>query len=196
MSALDFAVRARRAFPADLVEAVDRALAVAGEVQHEPSRQGIGPEPIVVGDSTVDIPYRLNLDEPMAGVAERLDDNARLVLSSLYTRDADGRVRERWLTPLLGSPEQWVVPFVIQLLGEYVIEIAERIGERLPDLDADAYQRFAAENPGFLDLTCQRAMCYWACYYRFGRPLAEYPSYIVLRRLGIWSPHVGKRRLG
>ena len=98
-------------------------------MQHEPSLQGIGPEPIVVGDSTVDIPYRLNLDEPMAGVAERLDDNARLVLSSLYTRDADGRVRERWLTPLLGSPEQWVVPFVIQLLGEYVIEIAERIGE-------------------------------------------------------------------
>ena len=174
---------------------MDRALAVVGDVEQEPSLQSIGHEPVVVGDSTVDIPSRLYLNEPLAGVAERLDDTARLVLSSLYTRDADGRVRERWLTPLLGSPEQWVVPFVVQLLGEYVIEIAERIGERLPDLDAYAYQRFAAENPGFLDLTCQRVISYWACYYRFGRPLAEYPSYIVLRRLGIWSPHVGKRRL-
>ena len=80
-------------------------------------------------------------------------------------------------------------PFVVQLLGEYVVQIADGIAQGLPGLDPAAYQRFAADNPPFLDLTCRRGVSYWE-YYCSGRhpfpeapifQFAEYPSFRVLK---------------
>jgi len=60
-----------------------------------------------------------------------------------------------------------VVPFVVQLLGEYVAEIAEVIEAHLGGLSRHLYAEFFRENPSFVALTQTRAMSYWNCYYRF-----------------------------
>jgi hypothetical protein len=64
------------------------------------------------------------------------------------------------------------VPFVLQLLGEYIIEICEDI-RRFAEVDlasrpawAREVRSFADENPDFIVLTQQRATSYWECYYR------------------------------
>jgi hypothetical protein len=164
---------------------------VIGESRHNPTEHGIGHDAVLVGDSLVDIPYRIYSAEPTTGAACALPDKARLVLACLYTRHHDGRVRERWLPSLLQSGEPWVPPFVVQLLGEYVVQIADRIAQSLPDLDGAACRRFAAANPPFLDLTCRRVVSYWACYYRGRHRFAEYPNFRVLDTLGLWAKHVG-----
>src|SRR3954451_18784827 len=55
------------------------------------------------------------------------------ILNCVYTRHNDGFVRERHLRRLLHEEAVWVAPFVVQLLGEYVLEIVQIIAS-VPDL--------------------------------------------------------------
>ena len=72
----------------------------------------------------------------------------------------------RHLRRLFPSADAWVAPFVVQLLGEYVLEIVQLLAAHLDDLKAEPYKQFIVENPGFLSLTKQRMISYWDCYYR------------------------------
>ena len=71
---------------------------------------------------------------------------------------------------------------MIQLAGEYVIEILRLIEEALPDIELSIYERFLRANPVFLTLTEQRIISYWDCYYRSVRQ-EEYPGFRILKFL-------------
>jgi hypothetical protein len=79
---------------------------------------------------------------------------------------------------------------VVQLLGEYVVEIIADICRRLPDLadptsvTAQRYGAFLRENPAYFHLTRQRVASYWDCYHR-GRYLhrTDYPGFVLVDRL-------------
>jgi hypothetical protein len=60
----------------------------------------------------------------------------------------------------------WIPPFVVQLVGEYVIEILHVIRRNLNHLDTSIYERFLRTNPELLATTKQRVISYWNCYYR------------------------------
>lgn len=82
------------------------------------------------------------------------------------------------------------MPFVIQLVGEYVLEILVTIQHGLAELDTPgtsqhaAYGQFLAGNPGFLALTSQRVTSYWNCYYRSKYPdRRDYPGHTLLLSL-------------
>jgi hypothetical protein len=99
----------------------------------------------------------------------------------------DGFVHQRWLGMLLEADEPWVVPFIIQLLGEYVIEICRDI-ERFARSELPAHSAlrqhlsaFLNDNPCFAELTRQRAISYWGCYYRYQHPSpGTYPALVAL----------------
>ena len=76
---------------------------------------------------------------------EDLTNLQKEILSSLYTRHHDGFVRERHLRQLLGVDEPWLPPFVIRLLGEYVVEICELIADRVGAMPRETYAKFAME---------------------------------------------------
>jgi hypothetical protein len=82
------------------------------------------------------------------------------------TRHHSGLVREEHLIHVLCLPNPWIPPFVIQLVGEYVIEILNVIQKNLHNLDAPLYRQFLAENGAFFSTTKQRVMSYWDCYHR------------------------------
>jgi hypothetical protein len=69
--------------------------------------------------------------------------------------------------------------FVIQLAGEYVVEILNVIYNSLPALDTPIYREFLHNNPTFLGLTGQRIASYWDCYYR-GHRQQEYVGFKIL----------------
>lgn len=128
------------------------------------------------------IPNRIYLPEP--GSAGGQGDE-QLVRACLYTRHHDGFVRERQLQHLLGAEAPiWVLPFVVRLLGEYVIEIVERIAAQADGATSPSAIEFASENTQFLHLTRQRAASAWACYYRSRfRRFSEYPAARVLHAM-------------
>ena len=104
-------------------------------------------------------------------------------------RHHDGRVRHKALPQILASNAPWTIPFVLQLCGEYVIELGEDVltslTRDLPDRPAlqKAYKHFAQENPEFISLTEQRAASYWLDDCRTEMTQGDYPQMAALKTL-------------
>jgi len=134
-----------------------------------------------IGDESVTIPYRVHFDPPLIRLLF-LTSPQRELADCLLTRHTDGFVRQRHLARILGLSRNWMPPFVIQLTGEYVVEILRVISQSLPLLDSAVYREFILRNPAFLDLTEQRIISYWDCYYR-DQGREEYVGFKILRFL-------------
>jgi hypothetical protein len=74
------------------------------------------------------------------------------LLHCLLSRHNDGHVRQEHLERIVALNQEWVPPFVVQLLGEYVVEIVQTIEGNLGNLDKRVYADFLRENPKFLAL--------------------------------------------
>ena len=111
------------------------------------------------------IPYRIyHLDHE--DVFADLTETQSILYSCLLTRHHDGHVRQRHLERILSVHEPWIAPFVVQLTGEYVIEILEGVEAYLPTLDPALYGRFIRDNQAYFQTTQARMISYWDCYYR------------------------------
>ncbi|MGW3152499.1 hypothetical protein ACWDG1_49720 [Streptomyces sp. NPDC001177] len=167
------------AFPQQLADEVRAVLAVMPEARFAP----VSPFSVDVGDEAVAIPYRICLDEPPVEVVRSLTAMQRAILHCLYSRHSDGLVRQRHLEQIVSLDTPWVVPFVVQLVGEYVLEILEAIRHALSSLIAVRsaqhllYGDFIARNPAFFARTERRVVSYWSCYYRWRFPeFGTYPG--------------------
>jgi hypothetical protein len=127
---------------------------------------------LVVAGEPVVIPRRIYNPEPSPGFARGLGGVEAVVAAAIYSRNHDGYVRQRQLAALLGSDEPWAAPFIVALLGEYVIEICLEI-ERFARTEFPArpamrqsMSAFFAANRPFIELTRQRAISYWLCDFR------------------------------
>jgi hypothetical protein len=138
---------------------------------------------VSVGGEIVHIPYRL-YNPPLAGGAlHELTVDERAILHCLYTRHHDGHVRQASVQELLSCDRLWVAPFVVKLIGEYVVEVVDVIREAFEtdSVPSATYRRFASENPAFIETTAQRATSYWNCYYRSDYPnRGNYPAFRAL----------------
>jgi hypothetical protein len=134
---------------------------------------------VLVGSETVFIPYRIYHDPGLIDLTKPTPIQTTL-LDCLLTRHHDGFVREKHLTKILNLNDQWIPPFVVQLVGEYVIEIIQTIRNDLDKLDTQVYRSFLTSNPTFHALTKQRVMSYWDCYHRWQRS-DDYAGFEVLR---------------
>jgi hypothetical protein len=132
-----------------------------------------------VDDELMSIPYRIYHD-PTKTSKDLLNSRQKQLVDCLFTRHSDGFVRQKYLAKIIGLNKTWVAPFVIQLLGEYVIEIIRVIEENLGKLDISVYKSFLDANPEFLILTEQRVASYWDCYYR-PQQREGYAGFRVLR---------------
>lgn len=149
----------------------------------------------------VAIPSRMYNEEPEADWERPLTATPRMMLHCLYARHSDGWVRQRHLEPIMTSNEPWVVPFVVQLAGEYVLEILETIGEGLPDLSAPGsacrrlYGEFIVRNPAVFARMERRVVSYWACYYRTKYEVfGTYPGSVLMEAFrAAASEHAGTR---
>jgi hypothetical protein len=91
-----------------------------------------------------------------------------------------GFVRQLHLARIVRLSHNWIPPFVVQLSGEYVVEILNVIYQSLAELDKSVYGEFLRNNPTFLGLVGQRIASYWDCYYRNERQ-EEYVGFRILK---------------
>jgi hypothetical protein len=170
------------AFPARLRPHVRTVLAVLPASAQPRSDDDIGT--ITLDGEPLRIPARLYHPEPDWGAIDSLPAIEQSIAACLYTRHHDGHVRQRALERVTTMDDTWVAPFVLQLLGEYVVELVTRVAAVVTGPPRRAFVSFLRENPGFLDLTTQRATSYWDAYYRpqFTRR-EDYPAFIALTTL-------------
>ncbi|WP_018548366.1 hypothetical protein [Streptomyces sp. LaPpAH-108] len=153
------------AFPAELAADAEAVVAVM------PASRLTSPIDfsVVVAGQYVTIPERVYNDEPPA---DALSPRQRQLLHCLYSRHHDGRVRQRHLEQIIGSADPWVLPFVVRLAGEYVLEILVVIRDALRDLALPgtgtrlAYGTFLTDNPEFYARTQRRVVSYWNSNHR------------------------------
>lgn len=177
----------RHSFPAVAWKDVDVALLYLEPLYPDQtwsvSADSIGP--IVLNGEQLSIPSRVYLREPESDRISALTSGQQLILSAIMTRSSNGYLREKFVKQLLQSDEPWIPPFVLQLLGEYVLEIIYVVHNHAAVLKRTEYRRFVIENPAFFQLLKQRIISYWNCYYRAMFPqLRDYPAFQIAQSFG------------
>ena len=154
----------KNAFPSELHEEIEniiRKATVDEDYEYEP----LEPFRVYVEGEEIAIPERIYLGQNVSGL-KSLSPLQQEIISCFFTRSYNGYVREEYLKHIITANQPWVVPFVIRLLGEYVIEILQVIYENFKKIDIQLYCKFIEENPMFYEITKQRVISYWDCYYR------------------------------
>jgi hypothetical protein len=136
---------------------------------------------VSVGGETMSIPYRIYHDPALID-ATHLTARQRELLNCLLTRHHNGFIRERHLPSILCGHDEWIPPFVVQLVGEYVVEILQAVSRNIHQLDPQLYRSFLQANPRYFALTKQRVISYWNCYYRWQRR-ADYAGFQIVEFL-------------
>jgi hypothetical protein len=113
---------------------------------------------------TILIPARLDFASNCLALLES-DEEWRFV-RALQTRSNDGFVRQRAAWDLLSSIDPWAAPFIVALIGEYIVEILDDIfGALTPELER-MLAAFIVDNEPFWATTKRRVTSYWNAYYR------------------------------
>lgn len=120
------------------------------------------------------IPYRLYFNEPNLEKEKLLSTTQKEILNCIYLRHHNGFVRQKRLEQLVDMTDSFVIPYTLQLLGEYVMEILEVLNKHINDKTIDNYIHFITENKKYWQQTESRMISYWNEYYR--RPM--YPNYL------------------
>ena len=120
---------------------------------------------VSIAGEEVRIPERLYFPQGYQSIMAP-DDPAWLGEQALQTRSLDGYQRQRAVRHLLGSIEPWNAPFIVALIGSYVIEILYDIESGLSDETYEILREFQGENPEFWNLTKSRVVSYWNVYQR------------------------------
>jgi hypothetical protein len=122
---------------------------------------------VKVNQQNVVLPFRLHFvgnDLPMNS-----RDEAWLFARALQTRSNDGYERQRAARDLLAGFEAWCAPFIIALIGEYLIEIMDDVAAGLTPEVIGGLAEFIAQNGAYWETTKRRVVSYWNAYYRWGR---------------------------
>lgn len=175
--AKEYKERLLKSFPTELksdVEAVVKILPLDnyevslcdGQVHH--LHNLIHPKELTIklNGEKLTIPCRLYFDEPDIAFENKLTERQKVVMNCIFLSHHNGYLRERRLKKLVDSNENWIVPFTIQLLGEYVYEILEVLDEHINDKTLNNYKLFTDENPKYWQKTESRMISYWNEYHR------------------------------
>ena len=136
-------------------------------------------------EETLQIPYRVYYahDQLRSDLLGSRGD-AKLVLACLGTRHYDGYLRQQCLSHLSSSDVNWVLPYIVQLAGEYVLEIVDEVAETIQSVDSSSVATFVRQNPAYLATFARRVTSYWNEYHRHDYPCrSDYPGSKVLASL-------------
>lgn len=139
---------------------------------------------VIVNAEKLVIPARIYDDNPPTATAG-LTHTQQTILNCLYLRHYNGFVRQKYLEKLTKNTQDYfVIPYIFQLLGEYVVEILTVASEHINEKTIAHYQQFIAENPKYAQQTQSRMTSYWDAYYRMQYPdLKHYIGYKIFKTL-------------
>ncbi|WP_214721799.1 hypothetical protein [Exiguobacterium sp. s192] len=138
---------------------------------------------IAYWQETLILPSRMYFDEIAEEKIHTLSQSQRWLLYCMYTRHHDGYVREKYVRRLEQEQAKtdWVLLYLIELTGEYVYEILERIEPMLQTWSEEKLKTFAAANDRYLQRVERRIISYWDVYQRTTYPMLWDSTYVGFR---------------
>lgn len=146
-------------------------------------RPGIKSIQIRINGHVVNIPSRVYLEQTNLSQGQLTQTSEDMLAMCLCTRSENGYIRQAALMQILPLNQPWSIPFVVALVGEYVIEILQDIQNNYAMIDTKILRKFLVENPQFWILTKARIISYWDCYYRQLYPIRQdYPGFQIIEQ--------------
>jgi hypothetical protein len=138
---------------------------------------------VSMGSETLTIPYRVYYDKDELRKLTQHPEAGAIALA-LGTRHYDGFLREACVRELMARDVAWSAPFIFQLLGEYVEEIALAIEQSMTPPVQGRLISFIQANAPYVETTARRATSYWKTYYwQSYASLKDYPAFRVISSL-------------
>tara|TARA_B110001454_G_scaffold106457_1_gene100166 strand:+ start:633 stop:1196 length:564 start_codon:yes stop_codon:yes gene_type:complete len=178
-------VNFKNAFPRFLSQDVIivEGLIAKCRTDHQPAGN-ISKTPLWIENEELNIPFRVYSEQLSDSQIGNLTYEQRRIYWCIYSRHHNGHVREKCLRKLIEIPSAYSAPFVLQLLGEYVVEIGMIMLQSVQSQRPEVYRDFLKANPEFLKLLRSRIASYWNEYYRNKYPdIKKYPPYEALVNL-------------
>ena len=175
------------AFPADLSSDVEKVIEYLLDKKFDvhPTVE----QSIILNGESLSIPCRVYFDKPHETTGKRLTELQQNILNCLYLRHHNGYIRQARLELLMGKTDYFIVPYVFQLLGEYVKEILPLIDNYIDERTIELFVKFILENPKYWQQTECRMISYWNEYYRREfRNLHQYIGYKIVKKLKMQIP--------
>lgn len=169
------------AFPQSLHKLATDA-AIYGSVQLE-DRQWTEQFEVTLWGEKIRIPARLRFRNNHAD--ETLGGDIRLMVRCLRSRSNDGFERQRAVRDLLLNIQPWAAPFIVALIGEYLVEILDDIAGAFGESPPAPIVEFLRENPDYWLLTKQRVSSYWNVYYRRSTFKTDYVGFKLTKQLDL-----------
>ncbi|WP_066074668.1 hypothetical protein [Neobacillus soli] len=125
--------------------------------------------------SVLNIPERIYYNEPSSSQLNSFTEQQQVIIACLFTRNHNGFIREVNLRKIIhrSNNYNWIIPYLLRLTGEYVIEILQVIKSNLDKVNKGIIKDFIVDNPRFYNTIESRVISYWDCYYRNKYPNKE-----------------------
>jgi hypothetical protein len=136
---------------------------------------------VLVDKEKLIVPYRIYFRVSDSAAIAKLDKKQQTILHCILSRSWYGSLRQLHLTELSGHDQEWVIPFKIQLLSEYVQEIHSEVIKQINEDNLDQFINFAKNNPKYMQLMINRSISYWNCY--FSGSLDDSSAYKTLKKI-------------
>ena len=123
----------------------------------------VGTEVVCLNGEVLELPQRVYFGEYNAQSLTLVQEQ---MLNCLYLCHCNGHLREHYLRELLIVKENFTLPFIAKLLGDYVIEIVKVLQSELPNDTRDKLRDFFHANPLYQKRIESRIASYWDLFYR------------------------------
>ncbi len=141
----------------------------------------IGTEAVCLNGEFLELPQRVYFGEFNI---QNLTLVQEQMLNCLYLCHCNGHLREHYLRKVLEVKEDFILPFIAKLFGDYVIEILEVLNHELPKDTRYKLKVFFRENPSYQKRIESRIASYWDCFYRNAHPnFKKYVGYQLFQTI-------------
>ena len=123
----------------------------------------IGREVVYLNGESLELPQRVYFGEYNTQSLTLVQEQ---MLNCLYLYHCNGHLREHYLRELLIVKEDFTLPFIAKLFGDYVIEIVKVLQSELPNDTRDKLRDFFRANPLYQKRIESRIASYWDLFYR------------------------------
>ena len=153
----------QKAFPVEIRGEVNSLLTkFAVETKHSTS----GFEIVVIRQEKLEIPQRIYYNPPYSLTNSEFTQKEQEILNCVFSRHHNGFIRQKAIQNIIASSNNWTIPYIVKIIGEYVVEILKDIDNNFEVINKSNLILFVQQNLEFYNRTRSRVGSYWNCYFR------------------------------
>ena len=139
---------------------------------------------IKIGSETINLPQRIYYYEITDENLENMTERQRRIVYCYFMCHNDGYIRQKYLRKIIctGIVYEFEMPYIVALLGQYIIEISKDIYDDFELLIKNNLEKFICENPLYIRTIESQIATYWGVYYR-KYPKESYFGFEIQKKL-------------